>query len=255
MTEEISPPKISFPRFLLKLIAATAGGVAGTLILLLIFILASSAMPSITSFNVENYISPIFVFILLAMIFLASTIGNILSAFLLSLTEREKYKRTSSAIYQIFIISVIIFLLMAPIYFITYSVNYENIAYSVALHLVISAQVSALILEIVSNYKYALVGVYGTTFSILASTAILFGLSGIIQNPAILLFAALPIIWFSTAFMQSIVTMVYAWIAQIYDKDFLSTQALYGADYGNEVEEKPIPKAKDEVGADFLRHN
>ena len=41
------------------------------------------------------------------------------------------------------------------------------------------------------------------------------------------------------------------------DKDFLSTQTVYGADYGREVEEveEEAPKAKDESGADFLRHN
>ena len=41
-----------------------------------------------------------------------------------------------------------------------------------------------------------------------------------------------------------------------YDKDFLSTQTVYGDDYGKEVETpKESPKAKDESGGDFLRHN
>lgn len=257
MNEEVGPPKISFPTFVLKVLAALAGGIVGTVILIVIFLLAEPLLLPLTEGS--EYISPIFTFIVMIMIFLASTVGNILSVFLSALTERKKYTRISSAIYQVFIVSLIIFLLMVPVYFITSAINIEITAYAIALHIIISAQVSALILEIVSNYRYALVGVYGTTFSILLSAAVMFGLAAIMQdNPAILLFAALPVVWGSIGFMGSIVTMLYAWIARIYDKDFLCTQTVYGKDYGKEVESEkdlPRPKAKDEAGANFLRNN
>lgn len=249
---EINPPKLPFTTFLLRLLAGLGGGVVGTILLILIFIVASSVIPSIETLQ-EGYVSPIFIFILLVMVFLSSTIGNLLSTFLLALTG--SYKRKASAIYQVFIVSVIIFLLMAPVYFIARSINIEIVVYAVALHIIISAMISALILEIVSNYRYALVGVYGITFSILLSAGVLFGLSGAIENPTILLFAALPVVWGSIAFMGGIIIMIYGWIARIYDKDFLCTATVYGADYGREVETKEEPRAKDEKGADFLRHN
>ncbi|MBD3360746.1 hypothetical protein GF366_03015 [Candidatus Peregrinibacteria bacterium] len=251
--ETIGPPKISFPTFLLKILAALAGGIIGAVILLVIFFLASSLLTPLTS--ADEYISPIFIFILMMMIFIASTVGNLLSTFLLSLTESEKYKRISSTIYQVFIISLIIFILMVPVYFITATINIGIVAYAVALHIIISAQVSALILEIVSNYKYSLVGVYGVTFSVLLSAGIMFGMASIVESPTILLFAALPVVWGSIGFIGSIVSMVYGWIARIYDKDFLSTQTLYGADYDKEVEVSEEPKAEDEEGAEFLRKN
>jgi len=126
----------------------------------------------------------------------------------------------------------------------------------VALHVIITAQVSALILEIISNYRYALLGVYGVTFSTLISAGILFGLMNITTEPAILLFAALPVVWGSIGFTYSIVTMLYGWFARVYDKDFLATDTLYGRDYGNDEEdEEEEPRAQDEQGADFLRHN
>lgn len=255
---KVSVPKLSFATFLLKILAGLGGGIAGSLILLLIFMLASSALDPISGGTGEGAsVSPIFTFILLMMIFLGSTAGNLLSTWLMALSERDKYKRISSAIYQIFIISIIIFVLMAPVYFITAASNITIIAYAVALHIILASQVSALILEIVSNYKYALVGVYGITFSILISAGIMFGLAGIVESPQILLFAALPIVWGSIAFIQGIFTMIYGWMATTYDKDFLSTETVYGNDYGKEVEaeEAPAPKAKDEAGADFLRHN
>lgn len=257
--QESGPPTLSFGTFLLKILAGAAGGIGGSLILLVIFVLASSVLTPITGAREGgvDMVSPIFTFILMMMIFLATTVGNIVSTWLMALTEREKYTRVQSAIYQVFIISMIIFLLMVPVYFITATTELGITAYAVALHIIISAQVSALILEIVSNYKYSLVGLYGITFSVLTSAGIMFGLSGVINNPSILLFAALPIVWGSIAIVQSIFTMIYGWMARTYDKDFLSTQTVYGSDYGKEVEseEEQAPKAKDEEGADFLRHN
>ncbi|MCX6734368.1 MAG: hypothetical protein NTZ25_00480 [Candidatus Peregrinibacteria bacterium] len=259
--QELGPGRISFGTFLLKILAGAAGGIGGSLILVIIFVLASSIMTPLTGGSQDGtpiQVSPIFTFILMMMIFLSTTVGNIISTWLMALTERGKYTRTSSAISQVFIISMIIFILMVPVYFITAATNVTITAYAVALHIIIAAQVSALILEIVSNYRYALVGVYGITFSILVSAGIMFGLAGIVSSPQILLFVALPIVWGSIAFVQSIFTMLYGWIARTYDKDFLSTQTVYGNDYGKEVEaeeEPEAPKAKDEEGANFLRHN
>lgn len=262
---EVGPPSISFSTFLLKILASLAGGIAGSSILLIIYILAASLLTPLTNSATGESVnsSPIFTFVLLIMIFIASTVGNIISTWLLALTERGRYTRISSAIYHVFIISVIIFLLMVPVYFIASAINSTVLAMCVALHIIVSAQVSALILEIVSNYRYSLLGLYGITFGILASAGIMFGLSALIktptgeQNPQILLFAILPIVWGSIAFVQSIFTMIYGWIARTYDKDFLSTQTVYGKDYGKEVEseEPEAPKAKDEAGGDFLRHN
>jgi len=259
MTEEsiTGPDRISFTTFLLKILAGLGGGIVGTLILLLIFILSQSILDPFLSNTATESISPIFVFILMIMIFLSSTVGNLLSSFLLSLTEGEKYKRRASAIYQTFILSIIIFILMVPVYFITATLNVSLTAYAIALHIIISAQLTAIILEVISNYRHALVGIYGVTFSILLSAGVMLGLASAIQNTAILLFAALPVVWGSIAVVQSITIMIYGWIARVYDKDFLSTQTVYGDDYGKEVEseEEAAPKAKDEAGADFLRNN
>lgn len=259
MTEEKSPesgaPQMSFATFLLKLIAGSVGGVLGSLVILLIFILSSSILDPLTSGSGLEEVSPIFIFIVLIMIFLGSTVSNILSTWLMALSEGGKYNRISSSIYQIFIISLIIFILLAPVYFLTASINISVTAYVVALHIVLSAQVSALILEVVSNPRHALVGVYGTTFAILLSAATLFLLSGFIEEPQILLFAALPVVWGSIAFVGGIFTVIYGWVARTYDKDFLSTKTSYGEDYGKKAAAAPIKKATDEAGAEFLRHN
>lgn len=252
--KELGPAHVSFATFLLKILASAAGGIGGSLIMAVIFFLAASVFEPLSNPNDINQVSPIFIFIMMMMVFLSSTAGNILSTWLLALTEREKYSRLSSAIFQIFILSVITLVILAPIYFLTKT----NITgYVVALHIIISAQISALILEIVSDYRYSLVGLYGVTFSVLVSAGILFFLAGVIQSPQLLLFISLPVVWGSIAVVSSLTTNLYGWIARTYDKDFLSTQTVYGQDYGKAVEdeEEQAPQAEDEAGEDFLRHN
>lgn len=249
--QEIGPDKISFPLFFLKILAGGAGGVVGTLLLLLGFVLTASILPES---NLAETVSPVFVFILAVMIFIASTIGNMLSTFLLALTEKEKYSKKSTAVYQVFVISLIIFLFMVPVYFISSSFEGPGAAFTVALHIILTAQISALTLEVISNHRYALVGVYGTAFSIVISAAILFGLASVF-TPQMLLFAALPIVWGAIAMVGSIVTMIYGWLARIYDKDFLAADAVYGDDYGEEdsSDQQPEPEVEDTEGADFLK--
>jgi hypothetical protein len=255
--KQLGPAKISFPILLVKVLAGLAGGGIGALILLVISVLSATIISPLTNpgESMEN-ISPVFVFVVSIAAFIAATGSDILSVLFLSLTEREKYTKTSTAIYHIFILNVVMFILMVPVYFIAVSTKLELSIFIVALHIIISVQASALILEMVSNSKYSLVGLYGTTFAIVISSAILFGLYGG-TSPAIVLFTALPVAWGTIAFVSGAFSMIYSWIVDIYDKDFLSLEVDYGKDYGKSVEsEKPqAPKAKDEAGADFLRHN
>ena len=64
----------------------------------------------------------------------------------------------------------------------------------------------------------------------------------IVGNANLLLFAALPIVWGSIAFTTSVVDMVYGWIVDIYDKDFLAADMLYGEDYGKNCDFAGVQK-------------
>lgn len=255
--KQLGPARLGFPMLLLKTLAGLAGGGIGSLILLVIAVLAATIVAPLTDPTAATgSVSPVFVFVVSITAFLASTIGNILSVLFLSLTEREKYTKTSTTIYHVFIISVVMFILMVPVYFIAASINVGLAVFAIALHVILSAMASALIMEMVSNTKYALIGLYGIVFSIVLSTALLFGMYGG-SNSAIVLFLALPIVWGSISLIYSIFSMVYGWIVDVYDEDFLSLEISFGQDYGKAIEsDKPVaPRAKDEAGAEFLRHN
>ncbi len=255
--KEITNAGISVSSYLFRIISAVLGGIVGSLVLVLFFILANTLLSPVLSSSGEGTIGSVFVFIVMIMVFLSTLFGNVIATFLISLTEREKYKRRSTAISQIAIMSIIVVIFMLPVYFITATIDVQMVVYAVALHMILTVLTSSLTLEIVSNYRYSLVGLYGVTLAIIVSSAVLFVFAKVVENIAILLFVALPIIWGTMALVQGLTFMVYASFAKLYDKDFLSTQTMYGDDYGKEVEEeeeiideKQIPE---EEGASFLR--
>lgn len=228
MNSELS--KTSFTTLLLKLFAGGIGGAAGSLILIGLFLLTSTFTAN--AFQDSESLNPIVIAILLVMIFLASSIGNILSIWLIFLTEREKYIKISPPIYQSLILSTIIFLLMVPIYFIAIS-NVTVMLYITALHIILSAQTSALLLESGADSRHTFLAIYGITLGVFSSVIIMLVLNAIIPSPQILLFIALPIVWGSIALMHNLFLMIYGTLARIYEKDFLSIDTLYGGETVN----------------------
>lgn len=256
-TASFGPPVLSLPMFLLKIIAGGSGGIFGSLVILVVLLISGSFLTPLTQESGISEVNTIFIFLLMVTIFLSTTIANILSVLFIGLTDRERYTRLSSAVYQVFIMGIFIFILTAPVYFFASSIDTTYISYALILHIIVSAQVSAMILEIVANYRYSLLGLYGTTFSILISISALMAVASFSINPTIILFIATPIVWGAIAFVHGLAIMLYSWIVRIYDKDFLSTQTLYGEDFGKQVErdekeEEDVEVSNDE-GAEFLK--
>jgi len=257
--------KLSTTELILKILAGLGGGVAGTLIMLLIFVLGSSVFKNV--FSPEQAegmtsINPLFIFAYLVMIFLGILTANILSSFLIGLNEKDKYKRINSSIYQIFIANVVLFVITAPIYIITAGVDVNAIIYITALHVILSIIGSSLILEIMADSQYSLIALYSIILAILVSAVLNLFVLKITQNPMILLFIGLPILWTATSGSLAITNLIYNVISNVYGIDFLSTKVNYGNDDRTEEEvveeevlkqEKEVSKEKRmETGAEFL---
>jgi hypothetical protein len=262
MTEDrtiIGPPKVTFLRFLMKLGAGVGGGLAGSLILLVVFLLSASVLQPALDPTSEAAINPLFIFVLMMMMFLATCGANIIGTLLLALTERERYTRLSSSLYQIFIVNIVIFGLTAPLYFVTANMGIGMTAYAAGFHIVMSAQASALILEMISDPKYSLLGVYSTLFAILFSAGVLFLIFQATGSATTLLFAVFPIIWMSIGFMGGLIGMIYHGIYATWGIDFLAGNTNFGDDYGEqkteeeEQAEQEESTRKDQAGSEFLR--
>lgn len=259
---EYGPRKMSFFTLVLKTFAGLAGGVAGTLILLMIFLGASSILQPVLSPAEEaaQEVSPLFVFVLMAMIFATCVVSSLIAPLLMSYTERERYTRVTTAMSQIFVMNIVIFAFVAPIYLTTSTTRLELTAYAAGLQIILSATAGALIMELIHDYRYSLISVYTTILGVLVATAMSFFLyTGLgTSSTTLLLFAVLPLIWGSIGFFQGAIAMFYYWLYQNYGTDFLATTMSYGTDYGapesgeEEEEEEEIEK-EDTEGGNFLR--
>ncbi len=257
---EYGPRKMSFFTLVLKTFAGLAGGVAGTLILLMIFLLTSSILqPVLSPAEAQaQEISPLFIFVLMAMIFATSVVSSLVAPLLISYTERERYTRVATAMSQIFIMNIVIFAFVAPIYLTTSTTRLELTAGAAALQIILSATAGALIMELIHDYRYALITVYTTIIGILVAMAISFFLyTGLgTSGTTLLLFAVLPVIWTMIGFFQGAIAMFYYWLYQNYGVDFLATSTSYGADYGipdESEEDEDEPEREDTEGGNFLR--
>lgn len=255
------PRRMSFFVLVLKTFAGFAGGIAGSIILLLIFLLTSSILQPVLGIAVEGEaaageVSPLFMVVLMSMVFATCVVSSMLSTLLLAYTERDRYNRIATTMAQVFIVNIVIFAFVLPIYLTTSTARMELTAFAAILQVVLSASASALILELIHDSRYPLMGVYTTILGILVSVGINFFLYFASGSATILLFAALPVIWSLIGFSQAALQMFYFWMYQTWGSDYLASSATFGADYGvpdtTEEEEEELQKP-DVEGGNFLK--
>jgi len=253
-------PKFSFLSLITRSIAGFGGGIAGTLVLLIIWMLSNSILaPVMAPADEVITLDPLFIFVLMGMIFISTLVANIVGPLLISFTQKERYQRITTALFQIFIINIIVFLITIPVYLFSSGFGMQFLSYAAGLQITFSILASALVFEIVSNFKYALVGVYGTIIAILTGIAVNIMFYQVTGSATILLFVALPLLWGGIGFTSGIVTMLYNWMVGVWGNDFLATSTSFAKDYGIAEEDIPvevdIEKPKDTEGVDFLRND
>lgn len=255
-------PKMTFTKFIFKIFAGLGGGLAGMMLVLVIYLATSSFLEPLSKAQEGTVVvNPIFLFILLLMVFLGSLGGNILGALFTYFVDRNKYQKIYSTIIQIIISNVILLFLMVPIYFLSAGISAATVAYIAALHFILAAQISNLTLEIAANPHYGLLGVYSTTIAIVFSMIVVFAIYTMTENGTILLFAALPVIWTAIGFASGLVDAIYGWIVKTWGIDFASSNTRYGRDYSpkllqqEEAAELEHTENKDVSGSDFLKKN
>lgn len=239
----LGPTKMTSLGFIAQIIAGIGGGVAGTLILFGVLFLASSYFaPVFTGGEAPSFL----VFIFMIMVFGASLTSNIFGSLFISLVYPARYRKRTSSLYQIFILNLIIFFVALPVYLVISRIGLEFLAYVAALQAILSAQASLLILEIVSDRKYALLGVYSGVFSIFVSILLWLLIHRIFpDNLIFLMLTALPIIWGSIGFFSALFNLVYYSIYSLYGVDFLASDISYGRDVPFEKEEMSEEEAEE----------
>ena len=259
----IEPRQIPLATLGLRTFGGLVGGLIGTALIVVIAFLGSGVLSSaIGSDTGDGTIHPLFIFVFLAMMFIGSCAANITGALFVGLADRSKYARIPTTLTQIFAANLFILILVAPVYMVIATFGTEMLPSVAGLQVVVSAFASALILEILAAYRYALLGVYSTVMAVLFSSGIyLLFYQFSSDNPLILLFLALPVMWGGISFFGALFEWLYGWIYKMYGTDFLSSTMKYGDDVSwvseQEKEEKEEARemareGRKETGADFL---
>lgn len=251
------PPKMSFLGLITRTFAGFGGGLAGTIILLIIYLLSASVIaPVLAPTEEAAATSPLFTFVLMGMVFASVLAANLLSPFFISFTQKERYRNVTTALFQIFIANIVIFIILIPLYFISSGTGLESISFAAGLQVSFSVLATALIFEIISSEKHALLGVYSSIFAVLSGLAFNIIIFQATQNATILLFVALPILWGGVGFVHAILVMLYHWAYSVWGVDFLSTTQKYSKDYGEAAPEEEmmvdIEPPKDTEGIEFF---
>lgn len=222
-----TPEKPSIKAFFLRIAAGLAAGITGSLLLLVIYLLTATYIqplinPATVGIGEES--SPMFVFVFMVIVFIAILTTNIVGSFLMGMAVRERYTNLSEAITKILFMNLLIFVLMIPLYLIAANINVEFLIYAVALQIFLSAQASILCLEVVSNGKYAIIGIYSTIIAILLSAGILFLINKSTLNPTAFFFAIFPTVWVFMGLSHGLLALLYGMVASASGKDFMAIE-------------------------------
>ena len=92
--QEQTQSEYTFLSLITRTVGGLGGGIAGTLILLIIYILSVSIIgPVLNPVEGTGEISPVFIFVLMGMLFASTLAANLLSPLFISFTQKDKYSR------------------------------------------------------------------------------------------------------------------------------------------------------------------
>jgi len=134
--------------------------------LLFITFLVSGIIDVPGNFKQENlwfgWNTPIFPFVLSFITFIVSIVVSIITYNFLHLIDKERYKKTIIHLGQVSLFSIITYIFLVPVYVYIWMIDYKNIMYIFIIHVLIQTFWEVILLEILNNYRYILLGFYGS---------------------------------------------------------------------------------------------
>lgn len=260
MNEQVGPIAPSGTGSLLKVFGSLIGGIIGTGVLMLIASATSSFFQPVLDQSSGDEIAPIVVFIFMGMLFLSTLSANVCSVVLMALSERDKYKRLSRTIFQTFLVNLVIFIGLAPLYLLMSTKDLSVFAGLASIQIIMSIIASSMILEIISNEQYGIVGVYAAVFGTIIGIGLNFMIYTATNDTSLLMFTVFPLLWMSIAVANVVSNLFYYQIYKVAGVDFLNTNEGKEEDLQEEneeeapaTEEEVLEAKSDDTGSDFLK--
>jgi len=190
--------------------------------------------------------SSIFPYILALVGFFAISITVSLTFVLNRLLFPDKYHQGNAIFSQLAIISIFLFILVLPLYIYINATKPDFIIHIFTLHILINILVASLLSEILSSYRYILLGVYGSFigFFVASFISVVFFLSFSPSKTALYSLMGVIIV------INFIITISRSLFEFVYSRIYISTGTDYLGDIFSriELEEKGlVEKAQKEL--------
>lgn len=162
------PKKILFQDVGINSLWVFISGFIGSILILIIVFATSSFINVSVPWMFEqarlewSATNPMFPFVLSFITFIATMVTLFLSATLLNMTDPERYKKNVVTYGQLGFFGIFTYLCITPVYIYMGLLSYDNIMIVFLIHCIILSFGSSLIMEILNNYSYILIGFYGS---------------------------------------------------------------------------------------------
>ena len=189
--------------------------ILGSIVIIVITFFSSDVIDIPATFSQAKAsvkVSAIFPILLSIITLIWTSITFFLSYYLLSLTNPERYKRSWIILWQLFFFNILTYIFITPVYIYVGMTNYEFVMQLFLIHTLIIAFGSSIIIETLNNYRYVLIGIYGSFIWLFVSmiiTLITFYYFPEWYSKLISLVLLLPLISFSTTFFKQLFDLWY----------------------------------------------
>jgi hypothetical protein len=223
---------LTFTTFMLRLFSGIVGGAAGTLALFIVYFLMSSLVPQA---DAEGS-SSLTMFVVIIMTFVGTLVANTITGVMVTFMDSAKYTRRKTTIVHIFLFNLILFFVTIPLYMIGSALEISNGV--AAVHFLLSAFITALIMEVIAGAEYSLLGIYSTALGMFVSIAIALAMMAAGVKPISIMFAAMPAVWLILQMVSGLTELIYDNYVKLYGTDFLNIQTDLGGDKEIEKDEE-----------------
>lgn len=217
LEEFLAPPKYdAVGVFMVFLTSLIIGVLTGIMVVLLAYL-------AIGKFSLESGASPI----LLAFItFISLTIGNLLYYVISSRIFPHIFPRGRTALSQIMIMSILLYVLFVPIYLLISGISIETSTILIAFsaHIIINNFTLTLIIGLVSQYRYSLLTLYASIISLVITSSIIIMIESSVSNSnstrALFILLGLTILTYTLSnTISSLISWIYYFVYQTTGSD------------------------------------
>ncbi len=212
----LGPPRIDLISIgMVTLASFVSGALGGIFILVCTFFFLS---------GVKDAAPVVFPYILSLVAF----VGILISLYTLLYLQRQifpdKYPSSSTQVTQTFLFSLILYLVLTPLYVYMAGIKTDALIVTFTIHALLAILGTTLIVEILSQYRYSLLSIYASFigFSIATFLAVVFHMNSTLSESLLYALSGILIVGFtSITFVRVSFEFLYSYLYQISGQDIL----------------------------------